>query len=83
LRGENIAGQVCGCLLSVVSRPSRRAMIREPSLDALWNSVRSGKRAFEFCPLSELPEAARRYLEYAIAPGTHFQPGSGVKTVKS
>jgi len=44
-------------------------MTRNPSIDGLWKSVRSGRQAFQSSQLSGLPEAARRYLEHAIAPG--------------
>jgi hypothetical protein len=44
-------------------------MTKELSLDGLWNSVLSGKRAFRSARLSGLAEAVRHYLEHAIAPG--------------
>ena len=44
-------------------------MTREPSLNGLWESVPSGERPFRCGRLPGLPEAARRYLEHAIAPG--------------
>ncbi len=45
-------------------------MSKEPSLDELWNSVPPSGSAFRPDRLAALPEAARRYLEHAIAPGT-------------
>ena len=45
-------------------------MTKEVSLDELWNSAAPGERVFECKQVSGLPEAARRYLEHVIAPGT-------------
>ncbi|MEH2363542.1 DUF6920 family protein [Nostoc sp.] len=45
-------------------------MTKEISLNTLWNSAISKDRVFHSDGLSHLPEAARRYLEHAIAPGT-------------
>jgi hypothetical protein len=45
-------------------------MSKQISLDALWESATSQKRAFDSYEFSHLPEAARQYLEHAIAPGT-------------
>ncbi len=45
-------------------------MSNEPSLDELWNSAPQSRRAFDPTQLSTFPEAARLYLEHAIAPGT-------------
>jgi hypothetical protein len=47
---------------------SDATMTRKPSIDGLWESVRSGQHAFQSSQLSGLTEAARRYLEHAIAP---------------
>ena len=47
-------------------------MSKEFSLDELWNSATPSGRAFRPDRLATLPEAARRYLEHAIAPGTPF-----------
>ncbi len=52
------------------SRASGATMSKEPSLDDLWNSASPTGRALSPDRLSTLPEAARRYLEHAIAPGT-------------
>jgi hypothetical protein len=52
-------------------------MTRAPSLNRLWESVPSGERAFRCGQLTGLPEAARRYLEHAIAPGALL--GSAVR----
>ena len=43
---------------------------KQLSLDALWESVISQERAFRPDDFAHLPDAARRYLEHAIAPGT-------------
>lgn len=40
------------------------------SLDALWESATSQKEVFSPDRVARLPEAARQYLEHAIAPGT-------------
>jgi hypothetical protein len=40
------------------------------SLDELWESTPPGQPRFEPDQLAGLPDAARRYLEHAIAPGT-------------
>lgn len=45
-------------------------MTKQISLDALWESATSKDRAFDSDEFSHLPEAARRYLEHAIAPRT-------------
>lgn len=45
-------------------------MPEETSLDDLWESAVPGDRLFRPEEISNLPEAARRYLEHAIAPGT-------------
>jgi len=45
-------------------------MTKELSLDTLWESAPIGNHTFEPGQLSGLSEAARRYLEHAIAPGT-------------
>jgi hypothetical protein len=45
-------------------------MSNKPALDELWSSVSPSQRTFERSQLSGLPEAARRYLTHAIAPGT-------------
>lgn len=45
-------------------------MTRGPSLNGLWESVPSGLRPFRSSQLTGLAEAAWRYLEHAIAPGT-------------
>src|SRR5262245_14793744 len=45
-------------------------MTKELSLDALWESALSGERLFRPEEFADLPEAARRYLEHAISPGT-------------
>ncbi|MEH2297089.1 DUF6920 family protein [Nostoc sp.] len=45
-------------------------MTKQISLNALWDSALSKEQAFGSDRLSHLPEAARRYLEHAIAPGT-------------
>lgn len=42
------------------------------SLDKMWNLAPSGDRTFRPAQISGLPEAARRYLEHAIAPGTRL-----------
>lgn len=47
-------------------------MNEELSLDALWDSAPSGERTLSGIEASLLPEAARRYLEHAIAPGTRL-----------
>jgi hypothetical protein len=45
-------------------------MTRVPSLDQLWESTPPGERTFGPEKLAGLPDAARRYLEHVIAPGT-------------
>jgi hypothetical protein len=45
-------------------------MTKQISLDTLWNSASSGDRVFHSDDFTHLPEAARQYLEHAIAPGT-------------
>ncbi|MEO6194953.1 MAG: DUF6544 family protein, partial [Thermoanaerobaculia bacterium] len=45
-------------------------MNQESSLDDLWASAPPATGVFEPGQLAHLPEAARRYLERAIAPGT-------------
>lgn len=42
------------------------------SLDALWDSATSQDRVFHSDDFTHQPEAARRYLEHAIAPGTQL-----------
>jgi hypothetical protein len=44
-------------------------MTKKPSLDGLWNRAPAGQRAFHPDQLVRLPEAARHYLQHAIAPG--------------
>jgi hypothetical protein len=43
---------------------------KQLSLDALWESAISQKCVFSPDDFAHLPEAVRRYLEHAIAPGT-------------
>lgn len=45
-------------------------MVDKTSLRDLWQSASSSGQAFRSDDLFSLPEAARRYLEHAIAPGT-------------
>ena len=45
-------------------------IIRQASLDGLWVSVSPGKSVFRPGQLPGLPDAAWRYLQHAIAPGT-------------
>lgn len=45
-------------------------MTKVSSLDELWVSTPPGERTFGPGQLTGLPDAARRYLEHAIAPGT-------------
>lgn len=45
-------------------------MARKPSVRELWDSALLSRQASPTAELSRLPEAARRYLEHAIAPGT-------------
>ncbi|MBA3923186.1 MAG: hypothetical protein H0X31_16430, partial [Nostocaceae cyanobacterium] len=45
-------------------------MSKSISLNTLWESATSSELAFSSDRLSHLPEAAKRYLEHAIAPGT-------------
>ncbi len=45
-------------------------MPRTLSVDDLWNSAPSAEGVFRAADIDHLPEAARRYLEHAIAPGT-------------
>ncbi|HZO91088.1 MAG TPA: DUF6544 family protein [Chthonomonadaceae bacterium] len=42
------------------------------SLNEFWKSIAPGERIFERGQLVGLPDPARRYLEYAIAPGTRL-----------
>jgi hypothetical protein len=42
---------------------------KDLSLDDLWNSAPSSNRTFRPAQISGIPEAARHYLEHAIAPG--------------
>jgi len=46
------------------------------SLQELWNSAPPGEGDDRVPDLSRLPEAARRYLEHAIASGTRLAPGT-------
>lgn len=50
-------------------------MVKNLSLDKMWNLVPLGDRTFRPAQISGLPEAARRYLEHAIAPGTRLASG--------
>ncbi|MEA5471944.1 DUF6920 family protein [Spirulina sp. 06S082] len=43
---------------------------KQLSLDALWDSAISQDRVFRPDDFAHLPEAVRRYLDHAIAPGT-------------
>ena len=43
---------------------------KQISLNTLWNSATSGDRVFHSDDCTHLPEAARRYLNHAIAPVT-------------
>src|ERR1700687_1046242 len=43
-----------------------------PSLDELWRSAPPAEGTFPTPRVAGLPEAARRYLEHAIAPGTRL-----------
>jgi hypothetical protein len=45
-------------------------MNQERSLNDLWNAPVPGAHSFEPDGISSLPDASRRYLEHAIAPGT-------------
>jgi hypothetical protein len=45
---------------------------RELSLDELWDPVLPGDRVFHPDQASDLPKAARRYLEHALAAGTQL-----------
>jgi hypothetical protein len=45
---------------------------KDLSLDEMWSSVPSGDRTLGPVQISALPEAARRYLVHAIAPGTRL-----------
>ena len=45
-------------------------MNKQISLNTLWNSAISKDHVFHSDEFAHLPEAARRYLEHAIAPGT-------------
>lgn len=51
-----------------MTKPSTQ--IKQVSLNELWNSAPTSDRPFNSQLLTELPAAARRYLERAIAPGT-------------
>src|SRR5438045_1896644 len=42
------------------------------SLEDLWMGAPSRERVFEPARMSQFPEATRKYLEHAIAPGTRF-----------
>lgn len=44
--------------------------MKEPSPDELWNSTPASQSYFDPSHVSEVPRAARRYLEHAIAGGT-------------
>ena len=44
----------------------------ELSLEELWNASSSSERVFQPDQLLHFPEAARRYLNHAIAPGTRL-----------
>ena len=45
-------------------------MTKSTSLDMLWNSATPTDLTFSLDKIAHSPEAARRYLEHAIAPGT-------------
>lgn len=45
-------------------------MPKQISLDALWNLAPLQDRVFHLAEYTHLPEAARQYLDHAIAPGT-------------
>jgi hypothetical protein len=44
-------------------------VVKDFSLDALWDSAPSSDLTFRPAQISGIPEAARHYLEHAIAPG--------------
>jgi len=44
-------------------------MTKQISLNTLWDSATSQDRVFHLDDFTHLPEAARRYLDHAIAPG--------------
>ena len=52
--------------------PRNGRMARAPSLDALWHSTAPARESLTPGTLYGLPEAAQRYLEHAIAPGTRL-----------
>lgn len=54
------------------ARRCKAMMTKELSLDELWDSAPVNERAFGSGQVSGLPEAARRYLEHAIAPETQL-----------
>jgi hypothetical protein len=47
-------------------------MTQEISVESLWNRAPAGERVFGSDRISGLPEAARRYLQHAIAPGARL-----------
>lgn len=47
-------------------------MTKQTSLNTLWDSATSQDRVFHLDDFTHLPEAARRYLEHSIAPGTQL-----------
>lgn len=47
-------------------------MTKQISLNALWDSATSQDHVFRADKFTHLPEAARQYLEHAIAPGTQL-----------
>jgi hypothetical protein len=54
-------------------------MLKQISLNILWDSAMSNDRVFHSNKFSHLPEAARRYLEHAIAPGTKLSSAVRLK----
>jgi hypothetical protein len=47
-------------------------MTQEISAESLWNRAPDGERVFGADQVAGLPEAARRYLRHAIAPGARL-----------
>ena len=47
-------------------------MTKQIFMDTLWDSATAQDRTFHSDDYTHLPEIARRYLEYAIAPGTEL-----------
>ena len=61
---------LCAFTPELVRKIRKPPTNKQLSLDELWELTRANQRAVRCGQAAGLPEAARRYLEHAIAPGT-------------